>query len=103
MAGDEHDATDVDEEQNSLHVDGAGEREVDPLPRREFGGCSQEHAEEQDKEHGLEEFLKHVAHADAGSGAFGGREFQTHAEHDDSNGRDEDEAELDVPGNPCLT
>ena len=85
MARDEHDAADIDKQQDALHVNRTGEGEIDPLAGGEFGSRRQEHGAEQNQEHGLQQFLKHGPHRDAGRLAFGGGEL--HAEAHENNER----------------
>jgi len=67
----EHQSVDVDQQQDSLHSDRAGQREVDPLARCKLGRRRQEHRTEQHEEHRLQQLLEHIAGGNARGFAFG--------------------------------
>ena len=98
MAHREHDRRDIDQQQDALHPDGLGQRDLDPGTGRQFRRSGEEHDRRKNPEARMpERFGHHLAKGDACGSAFGLREFVPHhpqAEHD---ARDRDQRDQRPP------
>lgn len=67
-----HQPADKHQQQDTPHPHDMGQRQIDPLARRQFRRCGAEHQDEPDEEaRAPENFPQHVAGRDAHGGAFG--------------------------------
>ena len=79
MPHQEHQRIGINQQQDAVHVNHAGQREIQPLAGREFRGRREKHGAEQNEEERIAKLTEHLLRGDSRRGALGRRKLDAHA------------------------